>query len=221
MNINGPVPEYVQLQHFNLWISTKNSKAPLLAADLIELCKQNDVNWVALGCMSITVTEWFTKLDDGLFGYGKGFNQKDEIEQALAKLLGLDTWNKAPSKDLELADKIFLLYRQFLSFSMRMAGQVKPEPIEVPKPAEPVKPVEPAKPAPQPVEAPKASEPTPAPVPAPVEPKKSPVTVVAKIAASVLAVMSAVGFFAHMIFPDSIDKLWDLIVQALKVLSHP
>lgn len=55
----SPVPEFCNPMRFNLWMSTRNPKAPLLGHGLVEMCKGSPVNPFALGVLAMVRTrEW-------------------------------------------------------------------------------------------------------------------------------------------------------------------
>lgn len=205
-------PSYCNGQRFNLWLSTRNTKSPLIGNQFVALCEGSAVNPFVLGCVAATKTNLWKdkKVVDSLdwFGIGGKVDSWEEgAAHAMGKLLVAPSLEECVLLTPDEALRVKTLYSQFVLFASHMAGEPPPEPVKPPAP-KPVPVPEPVKPAPAPVP---PTPPVPAPSPAPALPgqwRKS-------VKMAVMA-LSAVLAFGGFFLPAPIVSVLRVILEALK-----
>lgn len=225
MILRLPPPDYCTGQRFNLWVSQKNVKAPLVGNTLVNMCDGTKINPFVLGVIAAVRTAYWTKTPEGFdwFGLdGKYASLEESIADALVEYGKLDRLDMAPGLPELDRFRVDKLYTSYVAFARTMAG---PEP-ELPEPPPPPKPTPPP-PAPVPPPTapvpPQAPDPKPTPPPTTTPPQNLPPAdgvgkpwkkKILGIVASVAGLVGVLGIF----IPNSIEVPLRAILKAIEML---
>lgn len=216
-------PAYCTGQRFNLWMSTRKPKSPLIGVQLVNMCKGSPVNPFWLGILAVIATrEWADKdaiERKDLWNTGGKFSSWEEgAALAMARCLRAETTDNIEGLTPEDVARARAHYSRFVNFAAVMSGLPEEDraPVVVPPPAPTPVPA----PAPAPVPAPTPVPPVPAPVPPSAPPSvpsdwkgklKSILTVVAGFLGTVLTLGS-------IFIPDQFEVIARTVLAALKAL---
>lgn len=147
MELRTDLPFNVKPYVFNLWLATKNVKAPNIANELIKECEPFNLNWVLIGCVGAVNSKWFSRPTEGLFGVQTDILEPvKQLPIAVPLISEYETLADLDNNSsLNFTGITEAVYKQFIKWAEAFGGV-----SDLPEPEEPTP--EPEEPTPEPEE---------------------------------------------------------------------